>query len=193
MEELKVKFLMGPPDCNDPHIPEYSENYLKELGKVLGMPVVCREIEEVKNQALSVYFIASGGAEPGFKEVYKQVEEPYILLTTPAYNSLAAAMEIMGFLQEQGLEGEILHGSYEEISKRLHILLRTANAKKKLNGMRLGCFGEPGGLIASNVEFQMFQSATGAIMEMYDLNELIDEYRDGGYIENKYTQQLLET
>ena len=101
-------------------------------------------------------------------------------------------MEIMGFLQEQGLEGEILHGSYEEISKRLHILLRTANAKKKLNGMRLGCFGEPGGLIASNVEFQMFQSATGAIMEMYDLNELIDEYRDGGYIENKYTQQLLE-
>ena len=53
-------------------------------------------------------------------------------------------------------------------------------------------FGEPGGLIASNVEFQMFQSATGAIMEMYDLNELIDEYRDGGYIENKYTQQLLE-
>lgn len=50
MEELKVKFLMGPPDCNDPHIPEYSENYLKELGKVLGIPVVCREIEEVKNR-----------------------------------------------------------------------------------------------------------------------------------------------
>ena len=177
MEELKVKFLMGPPDCNDPHIPEYSENYLKELGKVLGMPVVCREIEEVKNQALSVYFIASGGAEPGFKEVYKQVEEPYILLTTPAYNSLAAAMEIMGFLQEQGLEGEILHGSHEEISKRLHILLRTANAKKKLNGMRLGCFGEPGGLIASNVEFQMFQSATGAIMEMSGGYELVAGHR----------------
>ena len=101
MEELKVKFLMGPPDCNDPHIPEYSENYLKELGKVLGIPVVCREIEEVKKQALSVYFIASGGAEPGFKEVYKQVEEPYILLTTPAYNSLAAAMEIMGFYRNK--------------------------------------------------------------------------------------------
>ena len=44
------------------------------------MPVVCREIEEVKNQALSVYFIASGGAKPGFKEVYKQVEEPYTKL-----------------------------------------------------------------------------------------------------------------
>ena len=44
------------------------------------MPVVCREIEEVKNQALSVYFIASGGAEPGFKEVYKQVEELYTQL-----------------------------------------------------------------------------------------------------------------
>ena len=29
--------------------------------------------------------------------------------------------------------------------------------KRNMNGMRLGCFGEPGGLIASNVEFQMFQ------------------------------------
>ena len=136
MEELKVKFLMGPPDCNDPHIPEYSENYLKELGKVLGMPVVCREIEEVKNQALSVYFIASGGAEPGFKEVYKQVEEPYILLTTPAYNSLAAAMEIMGFLQEQGLEGEILDGGYIENKYTQQLLEKGYNleeTKKALN------------------------------------------------------------
>lgn len=140
MEELKVKFLMGPPDCNDPHIPEYSENYLKELGKVLGMPVVCREIEEVKNQALSVYFIASGGAEPGFKEVYKQVEEPYILLTTPAYNSLAAAMEIMGFLQEQGLEGEILHGSYEEISKRLSYIIADSKCEKEIKWNETGMF-----------------------------------------------------
>ena len=31
MEKLKVKFLMGPPECNDPNIPHYSDEFLKEL------------------------------------------------------------------------------------------------------------------------------------------------------------------
>lgn len=191
MEELKVKFLMGPVDCNDPHIPGYSEKFLKELGNVLGMPVVCREMDEVKEQPLPVYFIASGGAEPGFKEAYKQTEGPYVLLTTPAYNSLAAAMEIMGFLQEQGLKGEIVHGSYEEIARRLRVLMQVANAKKKLNGMRLGCFGEPGGLIASEIDFAAVKEACGAKTGMYSLEELIEEYKKGGYPENCYTEALL--
>ena len=55
MEELKVKFLMGPAECNDKYIPEYSRQFLSELEKVLGMKVSCAEIEEVKTQPLPVY------------------------------------------------------------------------------------------------------------------------------------------
>lgn len=36
MDELKVKFLMGPAECNDRNIPSYSDEFLKELSDALG-------------------------------------------------------------------------------------------------------------------------------------------------------------
>lgn len=190
MGELKVKFLMGPAECNDAHIPNYSREFLSELSENLGENVVCAEMDEVKNQPLPVYFIASGGAERGFETVFRETKEPYILLTTPAYNSLAAAMEIMGFLQEKGLRGEILHGSPKAIAKRLAILKRVAAAKERLAHMKLGCFGEPGGLIASNVDFQKLKEASGIECALFDLQEVVEEYQKGGYAENQYTKDL---
>ena len=83
MKELKVKFLMGPADCNDPNIPHYSDEFLKSLSEKLGVNVVLGEMDEVAAQPLPVYFIASGGAENGFKANYQTTKEPYILLTTP--------------------------------------------------------------------------------------------------------------
>ena len=35
MEKLKVKFLMGPVDCNDENIPFYSADFLEELSNDL--------------------------------------------------------------------------------------------------------------------------------------------------------------
>lgn len=190
MGELKVKFLMGPAECNDRNIPHYSEEFLGALSNALGEKVVCAEMDEVAAQALPVYFIASGGAEPGFKANFEQTKEPYILLTTPAYNSLAASMEIMGFLQEKGLKGEILHGSPETIAKRLSVLKKVAEAKEKISHAKLGCFGEPGGLIASNVQFDTVKAATGMECVLFDLEELVEEYHKGGYPENTYTEEL---
>lgn len=187
---MKVKFLMGPADCNDRNIPAYSSEYLKNLSQALGEEVVCAEMDEVKNQALPVYYIASGGAEPGFKEFYAQTKEPYILLTTPGYNSLAASMEIMGFLKEHGLKGEILHGSFETIAKRLKILKAVAEAKEKMSHMKLGCFGAPGGLIASDADFNALEEVSGMKLIMFELDELIEEYKKGGYPENSYTEEL---
>lgn len=190
MENLKVKFLMGPVDCNDENIPFYSADFLEELSNELGTKIVCAEMDEVATQTLPVYFIASGGAEPGFKANYGQTKEPYILLTTPAYNSLAAAMEIMGFLQEKGLKGEILHGSPKTIAKRLSVLKKVAEAKERLAHMKLGCFGEPGGLIASTADFDKLKSVSGIECVLYGLDELVAEYQKGGYPENKYTEDI---
>ena len=190
MKKIKVKFLMGPAECNDKNIPAYSQEFLSRLSEVAGGEVMCAEMEEVKNQPLPVYFIASGGAEEGFREIYQQTKEPYILLTTPGYNSLAAAMEIMGFLQEHGLRGEILHGSVEAIAKRLDVLKRVAYAKETLSNIRLGCFGTPGGLIASDVDFDKVKRNSGMDMMLFGLEELVEEYKKGGYPENQYTTDL---
>ncbi|PKM73374.1 MAG: hypothetical protein CVU91_05465 [Firmicutes bacterium HGW-Firmicutes-16] len=192
MNQLGCLFLMGPVDCNNPHIPAYSDDFLAELGKALNKKISCVPMEELKTQELPIFFIASGGAEESFKAVFKEVEGPYILLTTPAYNSLAAAMEILGYLNEIGAKGEILHGSVEAIAKRIGVLERVAHAKKQLRSMRLGAIGDPtaSGLISSVADPKKVYDACG--MKIVDINmqELVDEYHKGGYVENTYTKQL---
>ena len=192
MEKLKVKFLMGPPDCNDPYIPTYSDLFLKELSEKMGIEVVTAEMEEVAKEPLPIYFIASGGAENGFKANYAMTKEPYLLLTTPAYNSLAASMEILGFLDEHDLKGEILHGDMDTLAHELKLRATVAEAKEKLSKANLGCFGLPGGLIASEIDFEKLQKDTGCCCSLYSLDELIEEYHKGGYEENEYTRQLKE-
>jgi len=190
MEKLKVKFLMGPPDCNDPYIPTYSDLFLKELSEKMGVEVVTAEMEEVAKEPLPIYFIASGGAENGFKANYEMTKEPYLLLTTPAYNSLAASMEILGFLDEHGLKGEILHGDMDALAHKLKLRLAVAKAKAGLRKANLGCFGLPGGLIASEISFEKLEEDTGCRCNLYSLDELVEEYRKGGYEENDHTRQL---
>ncbi|MBQ2659110.1 MAG: hypothetical protein IJF87_11155 [Erysipelotrichaceae bacterium] len=192
MKQLKVKFLMGPPECNDPYIPTYSDIFLKELSEKVGIEVVTAEMDEVAKQPLPVYFIASGGAENGFKQNHVMTKEPYVLLTTPSYNSLAASMEIMGFLEENGLKGEILHGDMDTLAHELKLKLQIAEANDLLSKSHLGCFGEPGGLIASDVDFNKLEELTGCRSTLYTLDELIDEYHKGGYEDNDYTRQLKE-
>lgn len=190
---MKVKFLMGPAECNDRYIPTYSKEFLEKLSEAFGEEIVCAEMDEVANEPLPVYFIASGGAEPGFKASYeKTLNKPYVLLTVPAYNSLAAAMEIMGFLEGKGLKGEILHGSFETIAKRLRNLRQVALAKEKLSHTRLGCFGAPGGLIASEADFTVVRKSTGMELVLYSLDELVDEYNKGGYPDSPWIKGLKE-
>lgn len=190
MSKMKVKFLMGPAECNDRYIPEYSKEFLQKLSEAMGEEIVCAEMDEVKEQALPIYFIASGGAEQGFKEAHVQTKEPYVLLTTPGYNSLAASMEIMGYLQEHGSKGEILHGPVELIARRLTTLKRVVEARKALSHKKLGCFGTPGGLIASEADFHALKAKCGMELTLFGLDELVEEYKKGGYPENSYTCDL---
>lgn len=190
MKQLGVLFLMGPVDCNDPHIPAYSNEFLQKLSAALGREVATVELDELARQDLPIFFIASGGAEEGFKKAHTAVDGPYILLTTPAYNSLAAAMEIMGYLEENGKRGEILHGDVADIAKRIEVLERVARARKALCGMRLGAIGKPGGLIASEANADRLRAACGMELIDIDLGELIEEYHKGGYVDNIYTEQL---
>lgn len=190
METQKVKILMGPSESMDKSFQDGCLEFLRKLGETLGNEIVCADMSEVKSQKLPLYFIASGGAESEFVSVYEQTAEPYILLTTQEHNSLAAAMEIMGYLQEHGLRGEIIHGSFEEMAERLNVLLRVSAAKEKISRMRLGCLGTPDGLVASDVDFEAFHNSCGAEMVMIDMQEILEEYENVGYPENEYTEAL---
>lgn len=192
MEARKVKILMGPSESRNEIFQDGCIEFLRKLGEALGTEIVCADMDEVKAQTLPLYFIASGGAEGGFVSVHEQTPEPYILLTTQEHNSLAAAMEIMGYLQEHGKRGEIVHGSFKEMAARLNVLIRSAEAGEKLKHMKLGCIGEPDGLVASGADFNAVGNVCGAQVVKIDMKELINSYEKGGYPENMYTEKLMK-
>ena len=99
------------------------QNYLGRLGRALDAELRPVEEDVFREQGLPVFFLASGGIAGTFRDVCRCVEGPYILLTTSGWNSLPASMEILAYLHEQGMQGEILHGEPEEVAPRLELLL----------------------------------------------------------------------
>ncbi|MBR1726787.1 MAG: hypothetical protein IJ724_09110, partial [Muribaculaceae bacterium] len=61
---------------------------------------------------LNLIFVRTGGTEGIFKTLLPQLQRqsthPIFLLTSGQSNSLAAAMEILSYLHQQGINGEIL-------------------------------------------------------------------------------------
>ncbi|MDY0119199.1 MAG: hypothetical protein RBS18_01055, partial [Clostridia bacterium] len=128
----KLVWLVKAPDDNrDPNLVRSCEDFLGEIEKSLGESLTFSEnLEAFKQQSLRLFFIGSGGSEQVFKTIYESVDGPYVLLTTRSHNSLAASMEILSYLNEQGEKGEILHGSPDEIANRLKLLLRVADTRR---------------------------------------------------------------
>lgn len=158
--------------ANRPHDAE-TASFLQELTTLLGQPLVGTKLEDLPALALPLIFIQSGGSEGLFKEVYQQLREPYLLLTTGRQNSLAASLEILTFLQQQGKRAEILHGSPTLIAQRLQQIVRLERARQKLDGMRIGVIGQPSDwLIASHVDPKAAYERLGVSLIDIDIAEL---------------------
>ena len=103
---------------------------------------------------LSLIYVRTGGTEDIFKallpEMLQKTDEPFYLLTSGTSNSLAASLEILSYLRQQGLAGEILHGNQTYIRQRIAVLERVALARRQLRGTRLGIVGEPSDWLISS-------------------------------------------
>ena len=121
----------------------------------------------------------TGGTEGIFRrllpELMAKTKRPFYLLTSGKSNSLAASMEILSFLRQNGLQGEIIHGSAEYITRRIKLLEKVGEAMMRLNGCRLGIIGEPSDwLISSTVDKETVRNKTGIILEDIPMKELLD-------------------
>ena len=190
MEKLGILQLAGAINENDPALLAYCRDYLQRLSQALGEELTVVDPDTFARQGLPVFFLASGGSASLFRDCYRCVEGPYILLTTAGWNSLPASMEILGFLQEQGLRGEILHGEPEEIAARLRELLQVIRARRRLAAMRLGVIGETQTLVSSRANPARLAENYGAQLVMLEIDELVDEYHKGGWQENEHTRTL---
>ena len=130
-------------------IHENTQKLLKEMSDISDIEFHITSINKLYDADLSLVLIQSGGSEGLFLENLSKLKEPFYLLTYGHNNSLAASLEILSYLKDNNLEGEVLHGSNQYIIKRIREL-----TKSTIN-YRFGVIGKPSDwLISSNVNYK---------------------------------------
>ena len=131
------------------------------------------------SHSLDLIYVRTGGTEGIFKqllpELRKKSERPFYLLTSGKSNSLAASMEILSYLQQQDIKGEIIHGDQSYIARRTTLLAQVGEAQAQLKGCRLGVIGAPSDwLISSHANETVLQARLGIELVKIPMQELLD-------------------
>lgn len=124
--------------------------------------------------------VATGGVENLFKTIFDNetfqktsLQKTITLIADGRNNSLAASLEILTYLTENGREGRILHGTNDEI---INDIAERFPETSLLSGVRIGVFGQPSDwLIASGVDYDYIKERYGIETVFIDLQRLIDE------------------
>ncbi len=126
------------------------------------------------------FMIATGGVENLFKRIWSAIDvetmcgpsrqKTVTMIADGRNNSLAAALEILTYLGNIGVEGKVLHGTNDEIVSAIVETVCTPS----LQG-RIGLFGQPSDwLIASGVDRDYLRQRYGIETIDIDLQRLID-------------------
>ena len=127
--------------------------------------------------------IATGGVENLFKRIWSSIDVETMcaparqkcvtMIADGRNNSLAAALEILTWLGNNGMEGRIMHGTNDEI---VSAMVET-HGRASLQG-RIGLFGQPSDwLIASGVDRDYLRQRYGIETIDIDLQRLIEDIK----------------
>ena len=129
-----------------------TQEFLESLS--IGYVLKGSDYSDYGTSGLNLIYVRTGGTEGIFKRILPELQarssRPFYLLTSGKSNSLAASMEILSYLQQHGIKGEIIHGSTDYIAQRISVLERVETAIKQLQGTRLGIIGEPSDWLISS-------------------------------------------
>lgn len=147
------------------------------------------------SHALDLIYVRTGGTEGIFLRLLSQLQlqsqKPFFLLTSGKSNSLAAAMEILSYLNQQGFKGEIIHGNNDYIHNRITILSKANEARQQLQGIRLGIIGQPSDwLISSHADKDKVSQRLGITLVDIPMQELLDAIA-AAPVDNHKTEQTL--
>lgn len=169
----------------------HNEQFIKDIEEAIGESFDYRESDfSDYGAAGDVIYVRTGGTEGIFRQVFEGHEGARVrLLTSGQSNSLAASMEILSWLNQQGLDGEIIHGSIKEIANELMryypssgratpSLVKRFSGRKMLAGKRFGVIGTPSDwLISSTVDYAKARKTLGAELIDIPMIELISACR----------------
>lgn len=146
----------------------------QEFLESLGIEYVLKgsDYSDYGAYGLNLIYVRTGGTEGIFRRILPELQarssRPFYLLTSGKSNSLAASMEILSYLQQHDIKGEIIHGSTDYIAQRINVLERIETAIKQLHGTRLGIIGEPSDwLISSHADKVQVREQLG--IELIDI------------------------
>lgn len=165
---------------NEESVERLSDEFLKGVFPEGGFEFKGASFRDFGTGGLDLIYVRTGGAEGIFKgllpEMLARGVEKYYLLTSGKSNSLAASLEILSYLRQQGLKGEVLHGSPEYIRHRIDVLETVDNARKALQGARIGVIGQPSDwLISSHADSMAVMDRLGVKIVEVPMEELLQE------------------
>lgn len=131
------------------------------------------------SHALDLIYVCTGGTEGNFKRMFPELQKkqhgPFRLLTSGKSNSLAASLEILSYLRQHNIKGEIVHGTTEYVNRRLQLLEKAGLSRRHLAGCRLGIIGQPSDwLIASYANRETIKWGCGIELVDIRMQQLTD-------------------
>lgn len=163
-------------------VSEVSNAFIAEIEKAMGSPLIFRgtDYSAYGTDALDIIYVRTGGTEGIFRELLPKFGGRILLLTSGKSNSLAASLEILSYLRQQGRSGEVIHGSISYIAARIRTLAKVEEARSRLGGCRLGSIGDPSDwLISSNVQRESVKEKLGIEIVDIPIEELIESVSSG--------------
>ena len=165
----------------------HNEQFIKDIEAAIGESFDYREGDFSDFGATGdVIYVRTGGTEAIFRKVFEGHEGARVrLLTSGQSNSLAASMEILSWLNQHGWDGEIIHGSVQEIASELlryypagqsvaSPLVKRFEDRRPLAGKRYGVVGNPSDwLISSAVDYAKARKVLGAELVDIPISELV--------------------
>ena len=161
-------------------VSQLSDAFLKGVFPEGGFEFKGSDFSDFGTHTLDLIYVRTGGAEGIFKALLSEMlargTERYYLLTSGKSNSLAASLEILSYLRQQGLKGEVLHGSDAYVADRIRMLEKVQEAHARLKEMRIGVIGQPSDwLIASHADPIALLDKLGIRMVEVPMEELLVE------------------
>ena len=135
------------------------------------------ELDKPLPEGATMVLVGSGGVEEMVKANIDRLP-PYVMLIADGLkNSLAASLEILSWMRQNGRHGRVLHGPTDFIMHGIDDYALAQKTVDELKGKRVGVIGKPSGwLIASNVDYAAMHERWGIEMVDVPLDEVVKGY-----------------
>jgi L-fucose isomerase-like protein len=158
------------------------DDHKEILGRISGQyEVNCIFYEDFDGNlpnGTTIVFIGSGGVEEMVKKAINKLPSYVLLIADGLKNSLAASLEILSWMRQEGRQGRVIHGDANYMMQEINDYMVGYEALNKLHNMRVGVIGKPSGwLISSNVDYSFIHDKWGTELVDLLLEEVVTIYK----------------